>query len=130
MRISDWSSDVCSSDLAVLEILAVLEGVDLDLGLHGGPQAALVQRLGRGIGDRALQHLAHHRGAVALLQQLDGRLARAKARDLHAGADLTTPVLDFLGDRSEERRVGKACVSTGQSPWTPDHEQITKKFEL
>src|SRR3546814_1058833 len=49
-------------------------------------------------GDRALQHRAHHRGAVALLQQLDGRLARAKARDLHAGADLTKPVLDFLGD--------------------------------
>src|SRR3546814_15240053 len=28
---------------------------------------------------------------------------------------------DFLGARSEERRVGKECVSTGRSRWLPYH---------
>src|SRR3546814_19667210 len=30
-------------------------------------------------------------------------------------------VADFAGDRSEERRVGKACVSTCRSRWSPYH---------
>src|SRR3546814_11336958 len=29
------------------------------------------------------------------------------------------------GDRSEERRVGKECVSTCRSRWSPDHEKKT-----
>src|SRR3546814_15499696 len=28
---------------------------------------------------------------------------------------------DWLGDRSEERRVGKECVSTCRSRWSPYH---------
>src|SRR3546814_16025594 len=28
------------------------------------------------------------------------------------------------GIRSEERRVGKECVSTGRSRWSPDHYKI------
>src|SRR3546814_9197062 len=39
---------------AVLVVLAFLEGIDGDLGLHGRPQAALVERLRRGVGHRAL----------------------------------------------------------------------------
>src|SRR3546814_4865947 len=30
-------------------------------------------------------------------------------------------VYDFLGSRSEERRVGKECVSTCRSRWSPYH---------
>src|SRR3546814_16494970 len=29
--------------------------------------------------------------------------------------------MHYLGIRSEERRVGKECVSTGRSRWSPDH---------
>src|SRR3546814_16018033 len=29
----------------------------------------------------------------------------------------------MVGERSEERRVGKECVSTCRSRWSPDHEQ-------
>src|SRR3546814_1554569 len=75
MRISDWSSDVCSSDL-----------------LHMG----------------ARSNFQHHaaKGAVRLLLPRDALRQYAAVR----------------GDqRSEERRVGKACVSTCRSRWSPYH---------
>src|SRR3546814_3026548 len=64
MRISDWSSDVCSSDL------------------------------------------------LAKTQAL-----RARAADQRVVAVAGEQVLD----RSEERRVGKECVSTCRSRWSPYH---------
>src|SRR3546814_10470357 len=68
MRISDWSSDVCSSDLGVL---GYVHGIDLGIGE----------------GQRG-QH---------------GQAARSGTQ------------------RSEERRVGKECVSTCRSRWSPYH---------
>src|SRR3546814_18556642 len=35
--------------------------------------------------------------------------------------------LDLLGKRSEERRVGKECVSTCKSRWSPSHYKQKKK---
>src|SRR3546814_17914746 len=72
MRISDWSSDVCSSDLE-----AGGERVDAILGLA---QAAVVV----GVEDRPGE----------------------RRRDAHE---------EQQPGRSEERRVGKACVSTSRS---------------
>src|SRR3546814_3694714 len=69
MRISDWSSDVCSSDLPAADI-ARREPAAF-LGAHG-----------------------HDRDVA--------------------------PQLDS-GIRSEERRVGKECVSTCRSRWSPYH---------
>src|SRR3546814_7599992 len=86
MRISDWSSDVCSSDLLADAALAPL------------PQGA------------ALQGQPERRRVVR-----DG--ARGRRRRLHPlrrGA--AEPRL-----RSEERRVGKECVSTCRSRWSPYH---------
>src|SRR3546814_14024271 len=92
MRISDWSSDVCSSDL-----LHALDNVQLELdagGLLDGDHAFLAD-------------LLHSFGDLA-------------ADDLIAiGRDDTD-----LGDlviRSEERRVGKECVSKCRSRWSPYH---------
>src|SRR3546814_16380755 len=88
MRISDWSSDVCSSDLRQLEHLGRL----LD---HVGRRDGL---LGHDIIiDQQLEVLAG-RHAVDQPPRLDGRLFR-----------------------SEERRVGKECVSTCRSRWSPYH---------
>src|SRR3546814_3186107 len=71
MRISDWSSDVCSSDLS--------------------PNV------------RRLIHMrTQHLGPEELL----------------VGAKLE---LDPSLTRSEERRVGKECVSTCRSRWSPYH---------
>src|SRR3546814_1504172 len=75
MRISDWSSDVCSSDLYLV---------------HLGEQAA------RGL----LSHLRRRQ-----LRGLGRIVAGARERR----------------HRSEERRVGKECVSTCRSRWSPYH---------
>src|SRR3546814_1228762 len=69
MRISDWSSDVCSSDL------------------H--------RRFKRKLWRKPLLHFLDARHTARL-------------------------VIDN-GERSEERRVGKECVSTCRSRWSPYH---------
>src|SRR3546814_3697448 len=89
MRISDWSSDVCSSDLLFEPLDGIVAAVELGVLQHG-----LMQR------DRGLDAFDHH-----LLQ---------RALEAHDRA--------FAGAaRSEERRVGKECVSTCRSRWSPYH---------
>src|SRR3546814_7253578 len=80
VRISDWSSDVCSSDLNV------------------------TKRRKRAANDPASRH----------------REPRVEFynRDLGRVVKLDVPMRIFSrGDRSEERRVGKECVSTCRSRW-------------
>src|SRR3546814_10291500 len=87
MRISDWSSDVCSSDLdgrAELWVVAGAAGGDAQPQVHAQLVSALVDG------------------------QVDIRTAIAAPRW-------------FVEPRSEERRVGKECVSTCRSRWSPDH---------
>src|SRR3546814_9784008 len=85
MRISDWSSDVCSSDLR--------ETAVGDLERHGG---------------------FAQRGEVRFLQA--GRLGqRHRPRDQPAVVEVEVvrrSLEHALEGRSEERRVGKECVST------------------
>src|SRR3546814_14091237 len=100
MRISDWSSDVCSSDLCA-PLLAAIESKPPISG-------ATVPDL-----SRALQ--------VAEL--------RAKATPGRYGHDRNghVAVIDFdqwgitVAMRSEERRVGKECVRTCRSSGLADH---------
>src|SRR3546814_5259274 len=100
MRISDWSSDVCSSDLII----------SLEWRLYSALAAASARRLaavGDGLGEEeVVASLLLH--ATGLLQ---GRLA---------GAPEEVAAHDTL-DSSEERRVGKECVSTCRSRWSPYH---------
>src|SRR3546814_3675652 len=94
MRISDWSSDVCSSDL-FWDARSVLR-------LQGHVAA------GRVLDDLQL--------AVARLA--GGHLAVAERR--HPVLPRRPPRPGVLvGARSEERRVGKECVSTCRSRWSP-----------
>src|SRR3546814_13522680 len=100
MRISDWSSDVCSSDLQRARGAAVaLDRPDLErLALVG---SEIAQRLD-GDAPGALEGGDHqHRLVGLVLQHSDV-----------AGCDLL---------RSEERRVGKECVSPCRSRWSPYH---------
>src|SRR3546814_9197620 len=88
MRISDWSSDVCSSDLG--EVGQLLQRVVVDPPVLGGPvQRDVLQRRR----DRVGEDLPRR-----------GDDARPLARD---------------EQRSEERRVGKECVRTCRSRWSP-----------
>src|SRR3546814_13337116 len=99
MRISDWSSDVCSSDLAEL----------------------IFQPFGVGLDVIAPFKAASEAGAGEIDQHL--RLAFPVARE--AGQDRTARGRHHgaaaSDDRSEERRVGKECVSTCRSRWSPYH---------
>src|SRR3546814_6286954 len=84
MRISDWSSDVCSSDL--------LDGGQRDFGLF-----------------------------VTAGQGAPGRVHRPRRSGRTARSDHEATAGLFDTHRSEERRVGKECVSTCRSRWSPYH---------
>src|SRR3546814_14301243 len=105
MRISDWSSDVCSSDLldkrlgrlpADAQKLVVLEGVYSMLG-DIAPLLAMVAAVKKHPNTMILCDEAHGMGFF-------GKNGRG--------------VFEELG-RSEERRVGKEGVSTCRSRWSP-----------
>src|SRR3546814_15433840 len=115
MRISDWSSDVCSSDLAVRDAVAP-DVVDQSL-LHVGIVVAVVQRRAAGEkvdvaaavgGDQlgALGAFEHDRDAAAVAADC-GLAAVDGFEGCGAGVSLTV--------RSEESRVGKGGVSTGRT---------------
>src|SRR3546814_17550994 len=106
MRISDWSSDVCSSDL--------------DRGDVAGRIA--VERTGRGeheeVGPEAFPFDAAQAGDAAF-EALAGDVERDVVAQLPAQR-LREVLLDRqLRPRSEERRVGKECVGTVRSRCSP-----------
>src|SRR3546814_7500890 len=104
MRISDWSSDVCSSDLVQ------------EHHVHRRPGRVARHRPGggRGADRRAVQDQAGAAGAE--------RRGAAPGPRLGHGAPVAPD------RRSEERRVGKECVSTCSSRWSP--EPSKKKTKL
>src|SRR3546814_12057220 len=102
MRISDWSSDVCSSDLIVL-------GRQVD----GGEIAAHERR---GVGRVAAQQFQHAE-TVALGLEYPPVLHRAELADGTVGGAEDGPWR--LVQRPEGRRVGTACVGQGRSRWSP-----------
>src|SRR3546814_20458914 len=95
MRISDWSSDVCSSDLPG----------SLAKAARPLPQSDCAQ------------------GAVIWYGAFD--LADAgEPQGSALGPEMRERVLGCEPDRrSEERRVGKECVSTCRSRWSPYHSK-------
>src|SRR3546814_5975407 len=90
MRISDWSSDVCSSDLQDLS------GIDDPFAVPGGGGGAVAVPIGESPDDAAQLGVGLHHGELLL-----------RCRRQHL--------------RSEERRVGKECVSTCRSRWSQYH---------
>src|SRR3546814_15962892 len=108
MRISDWSSDVCSSDLLEVDFVSF---------------ASLVDSLG-GI-TIEFPNPAYDRNSGLDVQQagpvtLDGPQALAYVRSRHP-----VEVIDGQdrpdATRSEESRVGKGWVRRCRSRWAPYH---------
>src|SRR3546814_20634619 len=98
MRISDWSSDLCSSDLA----FAVCAEPLLD---EMTPPPALYQvQSRRGVGPPPGSLRAHQ----ATLSTSPGSTGIAAVPPPDSDLDIS----------SEERRVGKECVRTCRSRWT------------
>src|SRR3546814_13170423 len=107
MRISDWSSDVCSSDLASRHRTSTTASVrDVrDTMLEGIGLAAIWSVIPLAIGPQATA------GAALGLWVLISLLMTASAVAL----------------RSEERRVGKECVSTCRCRGSPHHQKKQKQ---
>src|SRR3546814_12892014 len=100
MRISDWSSDVCSSDLPFAHVAERQPARTMTRGPAWQRAMATSNTVTR---------------APAPSERGPAASVGAKARS-----------------RSEERRVGKECVSTCRSRWSPDHykknKQETKQY--
>src|SRR3546814_11230531 len=132
MRISDWSSDVCSSDLQGKDI-SLSEGVLFTTYAtlrsdDRGERLSRVKQIAEWLGSdfdgviifdesHAMQNAAGgkgERGDVAASQQGRAGLrlqhALPNARVVYVSAPGATTV-HHLTSRSEERRVGKTCVS-------------------
>src|SRR3546814_19461460 len=98
MRISDWSSDVCSSDL-------------------GGPHGI----------EQLFQFPCHCRGRSGIRGSVRTEFLKfrrtVKSQQPDLDPDLTSRGIaqQALSLRSEERRVGKECVSTCRSRWSSYH---------
>src|SRR3546814_12862127 len=110
MRSSDWTSDVCSSDLHSLG----LQVVDM----------VVAEQVERAVDDQV-------RRAILGRQVLFRGLARADAMREHDVAEQHLAVVRILADRrSEERRVGEECVSKCRFRGSPSHKKKkTKKCQ-
>src|SRR3546814_12558606 len=98
MRISDWSSDVCSSDL-----------------LHQPDcvECALFHVLFIHVASKEREAIDQHIRCVLLVHLLHTLFEPLNSK--HANHTLNY----HINRRSEERRVGKECVSTCRSRWSP-----------
>src|SRR3546814_6027367 len=129
MRISDWSSDVCSSDLAMWQWLRPLQRRLLPANTHA-------RRIGLGVlwgwlpcglsttllaaawlqadaRNGALTMAAFGLGTLPMMLPLTWSGARMKLWLQHGRWRITAALLVLLaGLRSEERRVGEECVRT------------------
>src|SRR3546814_14985264 len=105
MRISDWSSDVCSSDLGKKQYEPTIKQ-----HLIFGDETSF------GLACSFLPYLKMNQHQFQFYFELDE-------------SNFNVPQLLGLenysvfskNDRSEERRVGKECVSTCRSRWSPYH---------
>src|SRR3546814_13942744 len=104
MRISDWSSDVCSSDLGT----ARTRLVDTVVAFKRLSDAEVARYIACGEGLGKAGGYAIQGRAEAFVRFLSGS---------HSGV-IGLPLFET---RSEERRVGKECVSKCRSRWSPSH---------
>src|SRR3546814_11931834 len=107
MRISDWSSDVCSSDLP-----------------KASRQISSQERNGAGLckcipkRPKPVRHVLKlvRRRRITAIEIADQRILQR-----FTGTEPRTIGRKAAAQRSEERRVGKECVSTCRSRWSPYH---------
>src|SRR3546814_13632628 len=126
MRISDWSSDVCSSDLEFCRPHS-LESLAETAGVHPVHLAREFHRrfgctVGHYIRQRRIEFACHR--LTASRDPLSEIAVEAGFADQ---SHLTNTFRRLVGmppgrfRRSEERRVGEEWVSTCRSRWSPYH---------
>src|SRR3546814_11025564 len=139
MRISDWSSDVCSSDLLVR--MDAHRRPDIGFALRGGEHVVPLALAGRDVEhpldpacsctfehgllffDQAFviqmaMAIDEHQPAASSLRSSRGNTGVGGAMRKPEAASV---VYQSMSSRSEERRVGKECVSKCRSRGSPYH---------
>src|SRR3546814_14671039 len=110
MRISDWSSDVCSSDLGIgfrqpdMTWIVAPE--------HGEARVGVV---------RCEDPAAEGQGVGEVLVPIAQLAGSAEVGAAEGPDDAIEPGSGVRDRRAEERRVRKECVSTCRSRWSPYH---------
>src|SRR3546814_13339029 len=130
MRMSDWSSDVCSSDLLPpvalegrIEAVAAFRCLDEGEGnagcLHGPPVDLAVPL--RHIDPVDVVAMGMPGTEIDRVGVLEPGLGNRGGAQHVVAAGAAAAAQDRRHPRSEERRVGKECVSTCRSRWAPYH---------
>src|SRR3546814_17087460 len=132
MRISDWSSDVCSSDLdaginpALVSYYfgskKALFAMALDELMHTEYFASLDRdRFGAELVDRISRASSEQAQALPMILNAISNVAARMIALTHIEKKVAAPLRKSLwDDSSEERRVGKECVSTCRSGCAPN----------
>src|SRR3546814_14462587 len=110
MRISDWSSDLCSSDLGIRAVSVITR----DGKKHLIPNENLMTQEVENWSFSSRDVRIH----VSVGISYDADVHRAQELMLEAARACPS---------SEERRVGKECVSTCRSRWEPYHQKKKKQ---
>src|SRR3546814_12403885 len=123
MRISDWSSDVCSSDLNLLPVRTPL---DLRHALASDDRDRARRRRGLGFGRVVEVGVLEVERLVVVVDFRQVGIGEDVGEDpplaAHARLDAVISLPPPAAvPRSEARRVGKECVSTCRSRWAPYH---------
>src|SRR3546814_15802096 len=137
MRISDWSSDVCSSDLVAREVITqtftikALAAIWLPAAYE--PRSLSGEDLQVRYDEESATLIVDNEIPTSdgLVYEVTSASPRLTPEDLAgtAGAvpeDIRADYLslpDGFSDRSAERRVGKVCVSTCRSRGWPYHQK-------
>src|SRR3546814_9143684 len=127
MRISDWSSDVCSSDLASFDAITAF----VDANPDWPARDALLRRADESLDgsvsdDKVLAWYTAHppTSGLGLLRQGEALARKGQEREAfdamrRAWVDGNLALRDEKQIRSDERRVGKEYVLTCRSRWSP-----------
>src|SRR3546814_20549102 len=120
MRISDWSSDVCSSDLHLSRqnMKRIFSGVQPSGNLHLGNYLGAIRKFVALQNDFECIYCVVDQHAITLWQ--DTQVLRQRTRGVTAG---------YLA-RAEERRVGTAWVSTCRSRWSSEPEKKQNVLQI
>src|SRR3546814_16662463 len=124
MHISDWSSDVCSSDL----IMALGFRHAFQAGISFGKDDMVIPDSKTAMVDETKALVAdyeqQYQDGLITQQEKYNKVIDAWSR---CGDQVANAMMDEIRaqpkdpQRSEERSVGKGCVSTCRSRWSPYH---------
>src|SRR3546814_16829095 len=152
MRISDWSSDVCSSDLIKRvrhmasdlykgaasvsnKTVEVIFKAEIQHGFADGTYTLMKTRSGEVLADavdssgsvvgkgRLIQGGKARQLASGAFQLVSIAVAQSHLADIERSLSAIKDSISEILERSEERRVGKECVSKCRSRGSPYHKK-------